>query len=327
MKRTLLFLAASSIALLLVQAASAETLKVRTYNMGLLKILGFDFVPIVDDRAKQAPRELARFARENSPHLMLLEEVWDDGHADAIVKELSPLGYSAIRPKERGILGVGSGMVLLTRSPLTVVDWKFTPFTKTTLMDSFVRKGVLEATLEDADAGGTRFALVGTHTVALDTIDGKPKNQGQLDAFLAQAAQIVSAFNARSAQGKEPGMLLGDFNVGPGYADDAYQKIAGSGSMVETGARLFPGAPLVTWDPANPLVKYGCYPTEPLTKIDHVFLRDGETRGWKAIGARLVFDSPVDGLSVQPPKTAAAVAAPLSDHYGFLVEVELTTRE
>ena len=106
MKRTLLFFAASSLALILAQAGSAETLKVLTYNMGLLKVLGFDFVTVVDARAKLAPRELARFARENSPHLMLLEEVWDEGHADAIVKELSPLGYEAIRPEERGILGV-----------------------------------------------------------------------------------------------------------------------------------------------------------------------------------------------------------------------------
>jgi endonuclease/exonuclease/phosphatase family metal-dependent hydrolase len=295
--------------------------------MGLLKMLGFDVVPVVDARAKLAPRELARFARESSPHLMLLEEVWDEGHADAIVMELSLLGYTATRPKERGILGVGSGLLLLTRFPLAVVDWKFTPFTKTTFMDSFVRKGVLEATLEDTDAGGARFALVGTHAVALDTVDGKPKDQGQLSAFLAQAAQILAVFNARSGQGKMPAMLLGDFNVGPGYTDEAYQKIAGSGSMVETGERLFPGAPLVTWDPANPLVKYGRYPTEPAAKIDHVFLRDGETRGWRALGARIVFDSPVEGLSVQPSKTAAAVAAPLSDHYGFLVEVELTTRE
>jgi len=47
---------------------------------------------------------------------------------------------------------------------LKVVDWKFTPFVKTTFTDSFARKGVLEATIEN-ESDGTRFVLVGTHTL------------------------------------------------------------------------------------------------------------------------------------------------------------------
>jgi hypothetical protein len=79
---------------------------------------------------------------------------------------------------------------------------------------------------------------------------------------------------------------------------------------------------LPTWDPANPLVRLGLFPNEPAAKIDHVFLRAGGDAGWQVIDARRVLDTPVEGLAVKDKAAASVVQAPLSDHYGFLVEVE-----
>jgi len=302
--------------------AGADTLTVITYNVGLLKAFGFDLVPLVDARAKAAPREISRLAADARPDIMLLEEIWDDGIAGAIVKELAPQGYAGVKPDTRSVIGLTSGLLLLTKSPLRVEDWKFTPFGRTTFIDSFARKGVLEATIMNTETGA-RFALLGTHTEALETSNGVPKVRGQLSVFLAQADQILAALRSRSGSGSMPALLLGDMNAGPGCADAAYRKIVDAGSLVEAGAVLFPFTPLVTWDPGNPLVKRGSYPEEPAAKIDHVFLRDGACARWRVLGARTVMTSPMEGLELAPSKGVAGVPVPLSDHYGFLCELEL----
>ena len=331
MKRTfgMLIVAAFllSAAVTCAQPGCSAAYRILTYNIGLLRVLGFDLVPVVEARTRIAPRELVGFARESAPDIVLLEEVWDNRTAAAIVRELSPLGYTSVRPKGRSAFCLGSGLLLLVRSPLRVVDWSFTPFAKNTFSDSFARKGVLGALLEDPSAPGVRFALVGTHTVALDTVEGQPKHKAQLAAFLAQAGQILSVLDSRAPGGTLPVVLLGDFNVGPGYADETYRRIAGAEGVVEAGESLSLSAPLVTWDPRNPLVQYGHYPSEPSAKIDHIFLRDGGSSRWKVLGVRRVFDATVEGAAVRPPKTADGIDAPLSDHYGFLAEVELARAE
>jgi endonuclease/exonuclease/phosphatase family metal-dependent hydrolase len=300
-----------------------HTYAIVTYNLGLLRVVGLDLVPAVKARARIAPRELAAFARQDSPDILLLEEVWDNRTAAAIAGELSSLGYASIRPKGRGAFCLGSGLLLLVRSPLEVVDWRFTPFAKSTFPDCFARKGVLAATLEDTSSSGTRIALVGTHMVALDTREGLAANKAQLAAFDGQAAEVLSVLDSRSSQGSIPVILLGDFNVGPGYADAAYRRIAGREGLIEAGESLDSPSLLPTWDPLNPLVRDGHYPSEPPAKIDHIFLGSGERSSWRVRSVRRVFDAPIEGLTGRTPKGADAVRIPLSDHYGFLAEVEL----
>ena len=326
MKRRTPILIVSVFLALSAAAVSAEQLTVFTYNLGLLHAFGTDFVPLVDARAKAAPAELARFAGASVPDIILLEEVWRDRYADAISAALAPLGYAAVRPNVHGIVGLNSGLLLLVRPPLKVVDWKFTTFGRTTFIDSFARKGVLEATIEDS-ATGVRFVLLGTHTVAVDTNNGDPTDKGQVNAIKSQAAQILAALAVRSRKGSVPALVMGDFNIGPGYVDAVYRSIADSGGIHETGAALSPGAPLVTWDPGNPLVKYGKYPNEPAAKIDHVFFQDGAVLKWNPLDAQVVETDPVNGLTLVPAKGEAPVPTPLSDHYGFLARIELIPTE
>jgi endonuclease/exonuclease/phosphatase family metal-dependent hydrolase len=325
MKRSLPLLLAAALGALVAQGLSAQSYRVLTYNLGLLRVLGSDWVPIVEARARVAPRELARFVQASSPQIVMLEEVWNERHAQAIEKELEPLGYTFIRPTQPSLLGLSAGLLLAIKSPLSVVDWKFTRFTKSTFLDSLTGKGVLEVTLQDPTNGNLQFAVVGTHTVALDTAKGEAKDQKQVEAFTTQAKEILAAVQRRSENGRLPTLLMGDFNVGPGYADAQYRQIADSGSLVEAGASLYPSSPLISWDPQNPLVKYGEFPLEPPAKIDHVFMQNGTARSWTATSARLVFNMPVDDLSLLPPKAAPPVSTPLSDHYGFLADVELST--
>jgi endonuclease/exonuclease/phosphatase family metal-dependent hydrolase len=321
MRRAAVCLLAAGLVSLGAASASAQSYTVLTYNLGLMRAFGFDLVPIVESRAAAAPAALAKLASEIAPQLILLEEVWRDPYAKAIEAALAPLGYSAVMPNVHSIIGLSTGLLLLVHAPLSVVDWSFTPFTKTTFIDSFARKGVLQATVKDVGTGA-QFALVGTHTVAVDTNDGVPKDKAQEAAVLAQIAMVRAALASRSQGGAMPALVMGDFNVGPGYVDDAYKAILGDGSLVEAGAVSGAG-PLTTWDPENPLVKYGGYPSEPAAQIDHIFLQGGGGSTWTVQGVQVVMKDMVPGLQLAPKNQKASVATPLSDHYAFLAEISL----
>jgi len=144
-------------------SAAAAPLSILTYNLGLLRIFGSNFVPIVRERAAAAPVEIARFAAEQSPDVIVLQEVWKNAQAKAITGALTPLGYSVVRPKNCTLIGKEGGLLVAVRQPLRIVSWSFTPFRKSTFMDSLARKGVLAAVLENPDAGGARFVLLAAH--------------------------------------------------------------------------------------------------------------------------------------------------------------------
>jgi endonuclease/exonuclease/phosphatase family metal-dependent hydrolase len=321
MKKAVFSLLAAVLLLVSAAGASAQSYRVLTYNVGLLRAFGSDLVPIVEARAAAAPAALAKLVSEDGPQVILLEEIWRDSYVKAIEATLAPLGYTGTMPNVHSIIGLSSGLLLLVHAPLSVVDWSFTPFTKTTLFDSFARKGVLQATLQDGGTGA-KFALVGTHTVAVDTNNGVPKDKAQVAAVMAQIAMVRSALASKSGNGAVPALLLGDFNVGPGYVVDAYKAILGSGGLVEAAAASGAG-PFTTWDPENPLVKYGGYPSEPAAQIDHIFLQDGGGTTWSVHGAQVVMTDTVPGLQFVPKKQGTAVPTPLSDHYAFLADVSL----
>jgi endonuclease/exonuclease/phosphatase family metal-dependent hydrolase len=325
MKRTSLAIAVVLLSTVVAVFAPAVPLRVLTYNLGLLRVFGSDFVPAVKDRAAIAPREVARFAGEQSPDLIVLQEVWKSSQGKAITAALSPLGYEVVRPKGCTLVGKEGGLLVAVRKPLRIVSWSFTPFKKSTFVDSLARKGVLQATLENPAAGGTQFVLLATHTVALDTDQGTPVDEKQVAAVRVQALRILSQLEQASPGGALPALVVGDFNVGPRYADASYRLVADAPGIREAGAVAAPGDAFVTWDPDNPLVHYGDYPNEPAAKIDHVFTRDGTAARWTVAKAAVVFTAPVDGLSFAPSRGAEPVPAPLSDHYGFLADLELET--
>lgn len=323
MKRASVLLAAVLLSAAFASSAASAPLSVLTYNVGLLRVLGSDFVPAVRERAAVAPREIARFAGERSPDLIVLQEVWKHAQAREIGEALASLGYETIGPKACTLVGRESGLLVAVRKPLRVVEWSYARFAKSTFVDSLARKGVLRATVEVPGEGGLRFALLATHTVAVDTDRGAPVDEEQLAVVRAQALRLLSDLEESSDGGSLPALLVGDFNVGPGYVDGIYRLIAEAPGIREAGASAAPGEALHTWDQANPLVRCGRYPNEPSAKIDHVFLRDGEAAEWSVVRAAVVFAQPVEGVAVSPSRGAAAVPAPLSDHYGFLADLEL----
>jgi endonuclease/exonuclease/phosphatase family metal-dependent hydrolase len=322
MKRTALAAIAILVSAVFVVSAAAAPLSVLTYNLGLLRVIGINFVPTVRDRAEAAPEQIARFAREQSPDLIVLEEVWKNAQAKAITEALTPLEYAIVRPKGCSIIGKEGGLLVAVRQPLRIVSWSFSPFRKSTFIDSLGRKGILQAVIEDPVADA-RFMLLATHTVAVDTDRGTPVDEKQVAALTTHLRLVLSKLEQASAEDNLPVLVVGDFNVGPRYVEASYRLIADAPSIREAGAVATPGEALLTWDPENPLVKFGRYPNEPGAKIDHVFLRNGSTARWQVVRTSVVFTQTIAGLALVPSKGAASVPTPLSDHYGFFAELEL----
>jgi endonuclease/exonuclease/phosphatase family metal-dependent hydrolase len=322
MKRIAFIVAAALLGSAAASSAAPAPLSVLTYNVGLLKVFGSDYVPIVKARAAVAPQEIARFATERSPDLIVLQEIWKRAQAKAVTEALVPLGYDVVGPRGCTLIGRQSGLLVAVRRPLRIASWSFAPFRKSTFLDSLARKGTLQAVIEHP-ASGARFALLAAHTVALDTDQGTPVDERQAAAIATQMQAILSSLDRVSEAGSLPALLVGDFNVGPGYADASYRLIADAPGIREAGAVAAPGERLVTWDPANSLVRNGDYPNEPAAKIDHVFLRDGSSGRWSVTSAAVVLAGQVAGLSLVPSRGAGSVPTPLSDHYGFLAGLEL----
>ena len=268
------------LAAVVAQPAFSQRYTVLTYNTGLLRVLGKDMVPVVPARARIVARELAAFVAAATPDIILLEEAWKNSTASAIAKALTPLGYTSIRPRGCNPFCLGSGLLVLLREPLRVVDWDFAAFTKRPGLEVVSAKGVFTSVVEDPSAGGARFALVGTHMTALDTIDGEPKDKGQLDAFLSQAAQVVAALDSVSGGGTLPVILLGDFNVGPGYADAGYRAITGAAASPRRASSSFPAPRSSRGTLPIPLSAWGGIPwSQPPRSITSSFAPVRRARG------------------------------------------------
>jgi len=108
--------------------------------------------------------------------------------------------------------------------------------------------------------------------------------------------------------------------------DSVYNSFSGLEGLRESGEALDSVPSLVTWDPGNPLVKYGGYPNEPPAKIDHVFLLDGGGARWTPTAVRVVMNEAQPGLALTPRGSAEQIPTPLSDHYAFLAELDLSPR-
>lgn len=306
-----------------------EDLKILTYNVGLLSAhLYGDIVPLVKERARLLPKVLKPFLEKEKVDLVLLQEVWDDRHRDALVKLFSTAGYQTRCPKQKPLLlgrhlQYGSGLMLTVPSNVKIHRWDFYPFdTHAGWAASLARQGILAAKLEGP--AKIPFIVLGVHMQAFDTQGGTRVDPAELAAFQDQARQINATLKQWSLNGKYPVILLGDFNIGPGYVDLEYRRFLAPNFRMKN---LMTRSTAISWDKNNYLVRHGTYPNEHLL-ADHIFVRDSlhHLGRWTPLGARIVFKEtyPISvtlcysgGMAPGMPVTIH-YTTPLSDHYGVL---------
>src|SRR6266403_6246429 len=66
---------------------------VLTFNAGLLEVGGIDIVPHLGERAARLPAALVERLGNEPVSVLVLEEIWQDRHAQIITAALEPLGY------------------------------------------------------------------------------------------------------------------------------------------------------------------------------------------------------------------------------------------
>lgn len=310
-----------------VLAADKISLKVLTYNVGLLRAFTKDLVPKVKERGEKLPDAIAALAKKETIDAIVLQEVWEKPHADAIGGALKKEGYSIFRPgKEGSAFAPGNGLLFAVRDKSFVVvekGWKFFPFKEKAGLELVTDKGMVAARLAPADDKKTpAFLLLTTHlqVLTVDSETGVIKKENEAEGK-AQAAQIEQLSDVATEWGGEedlPALVAGDLNCGPRLGESNYRLLEKEYKLFNAVLELFPlekqpkDKPLVTWDRENPLVKNGQYPNDPSDLIDHVLHRKGKKRSWTAKACQIVMKDSDEKLKV-----------PLSDHYGTLCSLTL----
>jgi endonuclease/exonuclease/phosphatase family metal-dependent hydrolase len=328
------------------QAASSE-IKLLTYNVGLLRMPGKgDMVHEVDLRAQAIPTALSTFVNANHPDIILLEEVWEQAHQQRIKSTLETLGYQVEIPVGQkgqfapftlgaalslmdvgyhgstGLLVAWNSKTIQSLSDL-VVD-SYGPRNLLAYYEAGTAKGLVFGHF-NMIANGTPIFFLGAYSTAMDV---NPKDGSILDNDDARELQklnlgqiqLVSSTVKNNAHANEVTVVMGDFNTGPGLADqnfDMLEKSLGLSSLhPKEGA---------TWDRTNRLVIEGLYPNDPTSVIDHIFVGETENMSFHLTKSSLAFvkDRAEKKIGFRFGKSQTE-EFPLSDHFGLFVTGLLT---
>ena len=132
-----------------------------------------------------------------------LSEVWDDGLAAMITAGTSPVYPHSYRPRTNNTFPavLGSGLLLLSRSPLT--DKQFYGFNNLAGVDKYSHKGIAVST---TTLDGKNVTLVLTHTQA-------PTDSEGANALHANVIQLTQTVQDLTRNTSNPLILFGDLNI------------------------------------------------------------------------------------------------------------------
>lgn len=285
-------------------------IRVITLNAGLLRIEFLWGLKVLEPAPWVAERlaRLPAILRDHPADILFLQEVYRAEHKAFIAERLADLyphaAYSRDTPKLRLL---PDSLMILSRFPLA--GSSFTRFDAgrwdERLLDT---KGFLCAQAEIPSWG--RVLLANVHTTA--GVFTHPEDK-RVDAVReAQLNQLARQVRQRDVQVRTR-ILAGDFNCGPPASVGNYELLSTRGYTDSFAALGLAERP--TWSPtANALnrggehASWGC----PPQRIDHVFVEKASVR--PVAGGVFLEDEAVrvaDGLSV-----------PVSDHYGYWVDLE-----
>lgn len=272
--------------------------------------------PSTEDRLARLPATL----RSLDADFLCLQEVWDSEALDQLAKQLvdvyphlffvrtppAPLSAPSLPAWQRE---GRSGLVLFSKYPLE--NRGHLP-----LDSSSVRRVVLAAT---AKVGARSLDLYCTQFSQGDSAEPYTGRHGSWEGErLSQADQTITYVQSRSPKG--PALLLGDLFAGPDGPEygatqpEVYQRFGEAGILDLFAAVAQEECTVCT---GNHFRQHDSQSARP----DHVM---GWMTGAPPLSARVV-------LSQMPGTEEAAGAdadeAPLSDHYGILVEIQLLTHE
>ena len=292
-----------------VVAASGDTLTLLTFNAGLVRvaiagITVFEPAPFIPERLAALPAALAA----SGANVIALQEIFRTDHRKQIIgaaRDAFPYAAWAEAPA----FGLSSGLLILSDRALE--EPQQLRYSQHPLDERvYAKKGLLTATI-DAGALG-RLRLVNVHTTA----GGKFLDYDAAKTTALRSRQLAEILQVAAMPSDAPTLLLGDFNTGPGAAEQNYREILSAGhvDLVKDANAGTPEADLCTWDPEQPLANGKGDQKGEARRLDHVFAAEKDRARLKVEEARIVFRETVVPLS-------GGQLVPLSDHYGVLVRL------
>jgi endonuclease/exonuclease/phosphatase family metal-dependent hydrolase len=280
-------------------------IRILSLNAGLLRRFAglLEPAPAVMARLVALPEAL----REHDADLIALQEVYDGKHQAFLIRALRASYPFAVISPARHWIGLGDGLLFLSRCAL---DVSFCPFSAGPVEERWLaRKGVLGVTLRAPE----RLRVLNVHTSAGGLF--RHPESARMDAL--RERQILQLLGVAAERRDVPVAIVGDLNAGPGVSDANYRLFERHG-YTDVYARLHPAGEEPTWDPRNPLNVGGPHRACPPQRIDHAFVRRADLEGGVVLPRRCEVV-----LGEKCVQQANRRRVPVSDHSGLLVELEL----
>ncbi|MGR7025675.1 endonuclease/exonuclease/phosphatase family protein [Geodermatophilus sp. URMC 62] len=288
-------------------------MRVLTFNVALLvRQIGPYTINEVPYREERLPAIIHKI-RASGADVVCLQEVFRREHVAALLGSLSDLYPHVARHDNKAWVGLGHGLLLLSRYPISASA--FTEFSASPPRERLViRRGFLIATLEPPLLAGRALHVANLHTTSGGSFGTEAPIANRFrDRQLRQVHQAVLGRGG-------PALVCGDYNAGPEASAENYERMLELGYADILGSDRSVGkGEWTTWHPDNALVAGSGFDNSPPQRIDHILLNSEASQLLTLTDAQLLNGEQV--LSIDGKALTA------SDHAGVLLEFALSEPE
>jgi endonuclease/exonuclease/phosphatase family metal-dependent hydrolase len=267
-----------------------SSIKIQTFNAGLLKVFAKDIVPYVDERLDFILDEILKVDAD----IICFQEVFEKKHVENFKKTLTSFKYFSIAKANNFFKAPG----LLVFSKFPILEKKFNRFEAQQDIENFSNHGYEKLRIQIEN---NTITLFNVHLTA-GGLTGNLETKRAAKVANKQFTQLY-----KDIEYKENTILVGDFNCGPRTDNETYEFILEHGFndvLINQNLDDF-----LTWDNQNTLVARQNFEM-PSDRIDHLFIH--ETSKMKLVDAKKNLN-----------KVYHREPFNLSDHYGLNFNLEI----
>ncbi len=244
-----------------------ESIRILTYNLGLLKWKLFGIGPIVYQNPPYADERfpfMAKALLESKADILVLQEVYRGVHVQELQKQLKETHPYMARGSKSRPWQFHNALVVFSKYEITnfkLVKHKDAEWTEKALASKCMQVVEVSTPLGP-------FQLVCMHTTAGGNY---PEEADEI-----RESELIEAIEECKAYSSKPGnegraIITGDLNMGPQASRANYDFMLESG-FVDAVANVTKKE-LTTWDPVNLLNAFGVHNHCPPQQCDHLFLQ------------------------------------------------------
>jgi len=282
--------------------AGADSLRLLTYNAGLLRLGPWANPPYVEERFPHLSGGLLRSGAD----IVAVQEIYEKPHIDELLRQVGAMFPFHARV-DSGTVPVKfhNGLMFLSKFPIEAQALHI--HTHAASIEKLMGSKSMLVAKVLSPLG--KLLLVNMHTTAGGT---HPEGVDAIRQSELKEALMVCEDGSREGYRS---MVVGDLNAGPEASPINYGLMLDSG-YTDLVLQAAGEADMRTWDPENPLNKTGPHASGAMQRIDHMLAHP--QAGIVARTAQRVFTESFVPTAIGP--------VTLSDHYGVLATLALHER-